>query len=173
VERPAATIIVYGYRYIPPTIHRGSSLDYRPAGRGTTARRWVTPAGAPAASDYDGDDFAEIIAGDSLAGYQVEAFALVESPAVRLLTGYFAAVPHSAETQVLELRSNQISPSDFHVTTCHHGYPYCEAPRDEEDVHVPPAKFLSNGLLAAWEQVKRTWAPVITVKAARRRDCPA
>jgi hypothetical protein len=158
-------------------------LDYRPTGRGTTARRCVAPAGAPAPFDYNGDGFPEIIAGYSLpdawgellpfvvdwtgdqytlvsmtpdrpalptsgltpqlvadrrvwyltrlrlpdavhgaasppplAGYQVGAFAFIEAPAVRLLTGYFAALPHSAQTQILELRSNQISPSDFHLT---------------------------------------------------------
>ena len=215
-------------------------LDYRPAGRGTTARQWVPPAGAPSAFDYNGNGFPEIIAGYSLpdawgellpfavdwtgvgyrlvsmtpnppvlptsgfaprlvvnrriwyltrvrlpdavqgsastqplVGYQVGAFAFVGSPAVRLLTGYFAALPSSGRTQVLELRSNQISLSDFHLTACHHGDPYCEAPSDERDVEVPPSKILNNGLLAGWEEVKSRWAPVVRVKVAGRQDCPA
>ena len=100
------------------------------------------------------------------------AFAFVDSPSVRLLTGYLAALPHSGETQALELRSNQISPSDFHLSACHHGDPYCEAPRNELDVDVPPSKFLNNGLLAGWEDVKSRWAPVITEAVAQRQDCP-
>jgi hypothetical protein len=40
-------------------------LDYRPAGRGTTARRWVSPAGAPASFDYNNNGFPEILAGYS------------------------------------------------------------------------------------------------------------
>jgi hypothetical protein len=38
-------------------------LDYRPEGRGRTARGWVVPAGAPAAFDYNEDGTEEIIAG--------------------------------------------------------------------------------------------------------------
>lgn len=108
-----------------------------------------------------------------LAGYQVGAFAFIDSPSVRLLTGYFAALPDSATTQVLQLRANQISLSgDLHLTACHFGDPYCNAPRYEQDVEVPPAKFLNNGLLDGWEQVKKRWAPVVSVKITRRDDCP-
>ena len=38
-------------------------LDYRPVGRGRTARGWVVPAGAPPALDYNGDGTPEVIAG--------------------------------------------------------------------------------------------------------------
>jgi hypothetical protein len=41
-------------------------LDYRPIGQGTTARYWVTPAGAPASFDYDNTGFPEILAGYGL-----------------------------------------------------------------------------------------------------------
>ncbi|HXO08450.1 MAG TPA: hypothetical protein VN880_10475 [Solirubrobacteraceae bacterium] len=38
-------------------------LDFRPRGRGRTARAWVTPAGAPPALDYNDDGTREVIAG--------------------------------------------------------------------------------------------------------------
>lgn len=38
-------------------------LDFRPRGIGRTARAWVTPAGAPAALDYNDDGTREVIAG--------------------------------------------------------------------------------------------------------------
>ena len=38
-------------------------LDFRPQGRGRTARAWVTPAGAPPAFDYNDDGTREVIAG--------------------------------------------------------------------------------------------------------------
>jgi hypothetical protein len=214
-------------------------LDYRPVGRGTGARRWVTPAGAPAAFDYNGNGFPEIIAGYSLRdawdallpfvvnwtgdryklssmtpdppalpvsgldpvlvkerhiwyqtrtslrdavtgavsspplnGYQVGAFAFVASPSVRLLTGYLSAFPNRQTTQLYELRSNQISLSDFHLGACHHSDPYCDAPSAEQDVHVPPAKLPDNALLMAWQQKKALWAPIVSVTPANRQDCP-
>ncbi len=110
---------------------------------------------------------------DHLVGYQVGAFAFVSAPTVRLITGYYAALPKSAQEQVLELRSNQISLNDFQIIACHAGYAYCEAPVHEEDVHVPPAKLLDNALLAGWKQIEAKWAPVVSVTTNRRVDCPA
>jgi hypothetical protein len=214
-------------------------LDYRPAGLGTDARRWVSPAGAPAAFDYNANGFPEILAGYSsrdawdellpfvvdwtgsryrlismtpeppvlptkglppslvadrriwylkrlalpdavtgpastqpLTGYQVGAFAFVDSPTVRLLTGYLAGPPNRQATQLYELRSNQISLDDFHLEACYHGDPACRAPLLEQDVKVPPDKFPDNALLTAWNQVQSQWLPRVRVTQAARADCP-
>lgn len=221
-------------------------LDYRPRGGGLNARRWMTPAGAPSSLDYNGDGFAEILAGYAipdawqellpfvvdwdgdeyrlvamtvqrptlaplyaggdpnevknlrrvrrsyltrvslpnvahggtgvtpLQGYQVETFALVDSqPAIRLLTGYFARDPASAMARSLELHSNQISPSDFHLSECTERNAYCPAPQTPPYITIPAARSLDNGLLDSWAQVNQHFAtPDCVRREPSTAECP-
>ncbi len=212
-------------------------LDFRPRGRGRTARDWVQPAGAPPALDYNNDGTREIIAGysipdahsellpfaihwdenqyklvsmtpeapelgttgfgkqlvtlrddlylkrvslgnaisgssvNSLDGYQVQGFALTQTPTVRLITGYYAGMPQYGASQVLELRANQIEHSDLGLQPCTPDSFSCPAPAHEEDVVIPAAKTLDNGLLQGWQQTDRRWLTPVKVRERRRWEC--
>ena len=59
-----------------------------------------------------------------LRGYRVQAFALVQKPVIRLLTGYFTAMPVSDEPQTLEIHANQF-PDRSVQAPCLHIYLPC------------------------------------------------
>src|SRR5262249_2804589 len=108
---------------------------------------------------------------DSLRGYQVQGFALTESPTVRLLTGYYAGVPQFGADQILELRANQIQHSDLQLAPCTPDSFSCPAPAREVDVAVPPSKTLDNGLLQGWERSSRGWLTPVEVRRQPRWEC--
>src|SRR5206468_1239599 len=81
-----------------------------------------------------------------LTGYRVQTFALTNTPTLRLLTGYFSAFPRFAKPHVLELEANQFRAGHLGVRPCIPGFYACPAPAAEQDVIVPPAKSLDNGL---------------------------
>lgn len=109
-----------------------------------------------------------------LVGYQVQAFALSQTPAIRLLTGYYAQVPpqRSGDASVLEVRASQIGHSDLHARVCSPDTPFCPAPAHEQDAVIPPAKSLSNGLLQAWDERGRRWDTPVKLRPAARLECP-
>jgi hypothetical protein len=110
-------------------------------------------------------------AADPLAGYQVQSFALTQTPTVRLLTGFYAQPPLYGGNQVLELRANQIEHSDLQLEPCSPNSAFCPAPGHEQDVVVPPSKTLDDGLLQGWDQRAGKWATPIHVRQARRMEC--
>lgn len=108
---------------------------------------------------------------NSLGGYQVQGFALTQTPTVRLITGYYAGIPHYGQDQVLELRANQIEHSDLGLQPCAPNSFSCPAPAHEEDVVIPAAKALDNGLLQGWQQSDHRWLTPIKVIERRRWEC--
>lgn len=106
-----------------------------------------------------------------LIGYQVQSFAVVEKPNVRVLTGYYADVPGSQT--VLELRANQIRHDTLHLAPCLPGNIFCPAPGAEQDVIVPPDKTLDNAMLTAWKRIGTRWESAVHTRTKRGPECPA
>jgi hypothetical protein len=66
-----------------------------------------------------------------LAAYPVQAFALSQKPIIRLLTGYYAALPGGGPhgDSVLQVRANQIEHSTLTLSECAPEDQACPAPR--------------------------------------------
>jgi len=90
--------------------------------------------------------------GLKVTGYRVQSFALTHTPALRLLTGYFARFPVFGNAHVLEIHASQIRPG-LAIHPCEASYFFCPAPATPQDAIVPPDKSLDNGLLEAWSLV--------------------
>jgi hypothetical protein len=100
--------------------------------------------------------------GLKVTGYRVQAFALTHTPALRLLTGYFARFPVFGEPHVLEIHASQIRPG-LAIHPCEASYFFCPAPTAPQDAIVPPDKSLDNGLLEAWSLVSKRFTTRVRV----------
>ncbi len=110
-----------------------------------------------------------------LTGFKVQTVALVQRPAARLLTGYYAAYPGDyAQAKTLELIASQVRPNLI-IAPCTPAYHARRAPRLEEEVVVPPDRDLGAGLLDAWRIIGSKWRQHVRVFAvsARRSEAPA
>ena len=109
-----------------------------------------------------------------LTGFKVQTVALVQHPAARLLTGYYAAYPGDyTQAKTLELLAGQVR-ANLMIAPCTPTYYACRAPRLEEEVVVPPDHDLGAGLLDAWRIVGSKWRQHVRVLAvdARTHEAP-
>lgn len=100
-----------------------------------------------------------------LKGYRVQAFALVDKPAPRLLTGYFVKFPALrvvGQRNVMELKASQFRTSALEPLPCTPESPSCPAP-PEQQVSVPPDRNLHRALVTAWEKVGSKWSREVRV----------
>lgn len=104
--------------------------------------------------------------GLTLKGYRVQAFALVEKPGPRLLTGYFVKFP--GPTRLMELQASQFRISKLEPIPCTPIYAACPAPKPEQQVIVPPDRGLDRSLVTAWEKVGTKWSNPIEVVERKR-----
>jgi hypothetical protein len=104
----------------------------------------------------------------ALTGFRVQAFAFVEKPRTRLLTGYFAADPGASSTRVLELHAGQFRTGELGVLPCTPTYAACQAPARAQEVIVPPDRGLDGGLLAAWDAIGSKWVRELRVTESKR-----
>jgi hypothetical protein len=111
--------------------------------------------------------------GLQLKGYRVQAFALAQKPAPRLLTGYFAAFPEYAKTEVLEIHASQFRTGQLEIQPCTTGYYACPAPKAVQDALIPPEKTVDEGLLEAWETVGGRWTTPVRVVQRQGQPQPA
>jgi hypothetical protein len=103
-----------------------------------------------------------------LAGFKVQAAALVQQPSTRLLTGYDTTYPDSTRPTTLELHVRQVRP-DLATVQCTAAYSGCRGPSREEDVVIPPDRDAGAALLDAWRLVGSKWRQPVSVYAAKRR----
>jgi len=101
-----------------------------------------------------------------LQGYRVQAFAVVEKPSPRLLTGYFVKFPGAPN--VLELHASQFRGGGPQPRPCTPDYAACPAPESEHEVVVPPDRGLDTALTTAWEKVGQKWSREVRVVERRR-----
>ena len=96
-----------------------------------------------------------------LEGYRAQAFAVVENPSPRLLTGYFVKFPGA--TNVLELHAGQFRAGSLQPRPCTPDYAACPAPQNEQEVIVPPDRALDTALTTAWKKVGARWSREVRV----------
>jgi hypothetical protein len=101
--------------------------------------------------------------GIKLRGYRVQAFALVQKPVTRLLTGYFTAMPVFEEPKMLEVHANQFRTGQLKLRACTSAFHACPAPDAEQDALIPPDRTLDDGLLEAWGLVGGKWRTPIRI----------
>jgi hypothetical protein len=104
----------------------------------------------------------------SLTGFRVQAFAFVEKPRTRLLTGYFAVDPGTSPKRVVELHAGQFRSGSLAVLPCTPTYAACQAPTRAQEVTVPPDRGLDGGLLAAWKAIGDKWVRELRVTESKR-----
>ena len=104
----------------------------------------------------------------ALTGFRVQAFAYVEKPRTRLLTGYFAMDPETSPKRVVELHAGQFRTGALAVQPCTPTYAACQAPARAQEVTVPPDRGLDGGLLAAWDAIGSKWVKELRATESNR-----
>jgi hypothetical protein len=105
----------------------------------------------------------------TLIGWRVQAFAVVQQPNPRVLTGYSMRTPVNGQTHLLELHASQIRSGDLALASCTPSSYACRAPKQVEEVEVPPGRVDDRGLRDAWNIVGSHWtaSPVKVIERNR------
>jgi hypothetical protein len=146
-----------GYRLVPLT-PRPPGLSHRALDRQTVRYRKEAYTWRRLTNAVTRGPFKDL----TVRGYRVQAFALTEKPAPRLLTGYFTRFPDA--TRAMELHASQFRASQLAPHACTPDYLACPAPKRIQEVIVPPDRGLDSSLRTAWEKVGSKWSREVRVE---------